>query len=55
MKGEAQERWGLKEASKVLRCTNHREGSQTLSVALLKSRVTLFRHLPIKGRARKGT
>jgi hypothetical protein len=54
LKGEAQERWRLKKTAKVLRNPNHREGSQTLRVALLESRVTLFRRFPIKGSDKKG-
>jgi hypothetical protein len=42
LKGEAQERWELKEASKGLGDGNHREGSQTLGVELLGGRAKVF-------------
>jgi hypothetical protein len=43
LKGEAQERWGLKETSKGRDGLHRREGSQTLSAGPLKSRATLFK------------
>jgi len=44
LEGEAHERWGLKEASKVevVRKNRCEEGSQTLNAGLSESRATLF-------------
>jgi hypothetical protein len=42
LKGEAHERWELKETSKGLGDESHREGSQTLGVELLGGRVKVF-------------
>lgn len=44
LKGEAHERWGLKEASKVevVRKYRREEGSQTLNAGLSESRAMLF-------------
>lgn len=54
LKGEAQERWRLKETAKALRGANHREGSQTLGVELPGGRATLSGRFLIKGSAKKG-
>ena len=45
LKGESQECWGLREASKGFWSSHRREGSQTLSTGLLGSRATLFRRI----------
>jgi len=56
LKGEAHERWGLKEASKVEVVRTHRrnEGSQTPNAGLSESRANAFRTFLQKREWKKG-